>query len=612
MAQDISGQRQLGEAARLEDFFELSADPMCMASLSGFFLQVNTAFTTVLGYTREELLATSFLELVHPDDIASTKEELNKLEQGQTTFDFENRYRCKDGAWRWLSWRSRVVPSGCIVAVARDVTDEKNRVMLMEQVLNAAPAAMLLVDDSGIICTSNRYSDELFGYRPGELVGESVDMLVPEEHRGQHKMFRSMFIADPSTRAMGQGRALRAVRKDGVTIPVEIGIGPFENDTIKGVVLTVSDLHEREEYEQRLLEYERIVSQMPVGVLLGHFLDLDDPGSFHIDAVNPAGRSAMAFEGDFTGKTIRERFPSLLESGVAQTCLRAVKTNEIIDLGHIRYGDQGAREEIFDTKAVPIGNGKVALVYQYVTELVLYSERLEQRERDLSRSNRDLEHFAYAVSHDLREPLRMILSFTELLLESFDQELDPTQQRFYGFITEGGERMNELMTGLLEYSRVGRKKNELKPIDLKDVLLGARANLGVLIEETSATITHEGLGVVVGDAMQLMQVFQNLLSNAIKFRRDDAAPEIHVLGEVLDDEQVRVHVRDNGIGIDPKHIARIFQIFQRLHRREDYPGNGVGLALVQRIVERHGSRVEVDSVPGGGATFSFELQRSLS
>jgi len=610
MAQDITGEEHIGKFAQLENLFELSLDMMCVASLEGYFLRVNDAFTEVLGYTKAELLSRSFLDLVHPDDVASTQAELGYLGEGKVTFDFENRYQSKDGQWRWLSWRARVAPSGYVVAVARDITEEKNRVMLMEQALEAAPAAMLLVDDDGIIRTSNQYADALFGYDPGELVGQSVDILVPEEHRAHHATFRETFTRAPATRAMGQGRALSAVRKDGERIPLEIGIGPFDTDVMKGVVLSVSDLHEREEYEQRLLEYERIIEQMPIGILLGHFLDEDDPGSFLIDAVNPAGRDAMAFNEDFTGTTIRERFPVLLENGVAQTYLRAARGNEIIDLGHIRYADAGAKEEIFDTKAVPIGNYKLALVYQYVTDLVLYSERLEERERALSRSNRDLEHFAYAVSHDLREPLRMILSFTELLLDSFGQELDETQRHYYEFVTEGGKRMNELLMGLLEYSLVGRKENTLMTVGLERAMLASQANLGVLIEETGTSITHEGLCDVIGDEVQLMQVFQNLISNAIKFRRPDVAPEVHISAEVLKEKFVRVKVRDNGIGIAPEHTDRIFKIFQRLHRREDYPGNGVGLALVQRIIERHGGHVMVESEPGAGTTFSFTLERA--
>ena len=224
---------------------------------------------------------------------------------------------------------------------------------------------------------------------------------------------------------------------------------------------------------------------------------------------------------------------------------------------------------------------------------------------ELARSNAELEQFAYVASHDLQEPLRMVASFTQLLGKRYRGKLDRDADEFIGFAVDGANRMQRLINDLLAYSRVGTRGKPFKPVDSKVILGEATDNLTKAIEESGAVITQDALPLVMGDEVQLLQVFQNLIANAIKFHGPEP-PQIQVKTERRNHEWVFA-IQDNGIGIAPEHQKRIFAIFQRLHHRSEYPGTGIGLAICKKIVERHGGRIWVESQLAKGSTFYFSL-----
>jgi len=223
----------------------------------------------------------------------------------------------------------------------------------------------------------------------------------------------------------------------------------------------------------------------------------------------------------------------------------------------------------------------------------------------LYRSNRELEHFAHVISHDLKEPLRMINVYVQLLEKHYGGKLDSKAEGFMGYVVDGAQRMQNLIEDLLKISQVGTHSPDLRQVDLGKVLEAATLNLQVLIAETRAKITYQALPTVKAESTELIQVFQNLIANAIKFR-DRQPPSIHISADKCGGEWL-VQVSDNGIGIKPEFQEKIFVIFQRLHSKEEYPGTGVGLAICKKIVERHGGRIWVDSTLGKGATFHFTL-----
>jgi PAS domain S-box-containing protein len=231
---------------------------------------------------------------------------------------------------------------------------------------------------------------------------------------------------------------------------------------------------------------------------------------------------------------------------------------------------------------------------------------LMQQTQELARSNAELQQFAYIASHDLQEPLRMVTSYLQFLERRYKGSLDEDADDFIAFAVDGAKRMQAMISALLAYSRVGTRGKSFEPTDVSAILNNALANLVVTIEENDAMVTHDDLPTVMADDVQLTQLLQNLISNGIKFHRQDTRPEVHIGAKHAAGEWI-FSVHDNGIGIDPQYFERIFQIFQRLHTREEYEGTGIGLAMCQKIVERHGGRIWGESKPREGSTFYFTL-----
>ena len=254
-----------------------------------------------------------------------------------------------------------------------------------------------------------------------------------------------------------------------------------------------------------------------------------------------------------------------------------------------------------------IGNKITGLriAVQDISEMKRLSAELELRAAELTRSNADLEQFAYVASHDLQEPLRMVSSYLELLARRYAGRLDSDADEFIGFAVDGAHRMQALVNDLLAYSRVGTRGGTVETVDLQTIVDRAQANLEVAVEESGATITCGDMPIMVVDSNQLARLFQNLIGNAIKFS-GDKRPEIRVGAERGDGEWV-FSVCDNGIGIEARHVDRIFGVFQRLHARTEYAGTGIGLAMCKKTVEWHGGRIWVESIPGAGSTFSFTI-----
>lgn len=241
---------------------------------------------------------------------------------------------------------------------------------------------------------------------------------------------------------------------------------------------------------------------------------------------------------------------------------------------------------------------------QDVTELRFAEQSLQGLTKDLMRSNDELEQFAYVASHDLREPLRIIAGYLGILERRYGPQLPAEAHKFIGAAVEGAARMEQLISHMLEYSRVGTHAADLLPVESEEAFQTALRNLGLVIKETNAEITRGPLPVVVADRAQLVQLFQNFLGNALKFRR--GTPKIHVTATRRASDW-EFAIQDNGIGIEEKDFERVFELFQRLHSAQEYSGSGIGLAIAKKIVERHGGKVWVESKLGEGSTFRFTL-----
>jgi PAS domain S-box-containing protein len=345
---------------------------------------------------------------------------------------------------------------------------------LFHTIVESAPNGVVVVDQLGAVVLVNRETERMFGYTRQELIGQPIERLVPRRFQPGHAGVRENFFRNPQRRAMGAGRDLFGIHKNGTEIPVEIGLNPIETD--EGVLVLAS----------------------------------------------------------------------------------------VVDIGPRK-----------------------------------------KAEEELHRSNEELQRFAYVASHDLQEPLRTVASYVQLLARRYRDALDSDAADFIDFAVAGVTRMQKLIEDLLAFSRVGTHGAALVETDAEVTFQAALDNLHAALRDANAVITHDPLPIVLADPSQFEQLLTNLLGNALKFTAD--RPTAVHIGVTRDGRHWTFVVRDNGIGIDPQYFERIFVIFQRLHGRDEYQGTGVGLAICKKIVERHGGRLWVDSVPGEGASFSFTL-----
>jgi light-regulated signal transduction histidine kinase (bacteriophytochrome) len=235
------------------------------------------------------------------------------------------------------------------------------------------------------------------------------------------------------------------------------------------------------------------------------------------------------------------------------------------------------------------------------------SSRLEAQAAELRRSNHALEQFAYVISHDLQEPLRMVAAYTELLRAAYRGKLDDDADKYIDFASGGARRMQELINALLDYSRVTTRGKELTPVGLDSIVDEALLNLGLAVSESGAQVERTKLPVVLGDRAHLVRLVQNLVGNALKFHEPGQLPHVIIGGAPAAGRTFVMSIRDSGIGIEPRHHARIFEVFKRIHPKR-FAGTGIGLAVCQRIAERHGGAIRVESALGQGSTFLVTLR----
>lgn len=313
---------------------------------------------------------------------------------------------------------------------------------------------------------------------------------------------------------------------------------------------------------------------------------------------------------DLLGETDFAFFPQEEAESFAAQDRATLQSRQLYDIGEDQIHTRARGVRFLHTKKIPIfdasGEPQYLLgISEDITVQKQAREELRRTTEELKRSNRELEQFAYVASHDLQEPLRMVASYTQLLQRRYGAQLDETAREFMEFAADGAQRMQQFISDLLAYSRVGARAQSMQKVELSEIFAAAVTNLTVAIEESGAEVSSAPLPAVRGEPRQLTQLFQNLISNGLKFH-GDAPPRVRVSAE-RENGWWRLAVSDHGLGIEPEFFERIFVIFQRLHSREEYAGTGIGLAICQKIVEGHGGRIWVESTPGQGTTFYCTL-----
>jgi PAS domain S-box-containing protein len=461
--------------------------------------------------------------------------------------------------------------------------------------LEAAPDAMVVVNQGGTIVLLNVQAERQFGYRRDELLGQQVTTIIPEGFAERLVADALRSTADALAQQIGTGLELTALRKDGTEFPIELMLSPLRSPDGILVTAAIRDITTRKKAETHLAQmegrYRGLLEAAPDAMVV-----VNPAGTIvllNVQAERQFGYSRDELLGQQVTTIIPEGFAEQIGTGLELTALRKDGTEFPIEL-------------MLSPLQSPDGILVTAAIRDITTRKKADAHLLEKI-ADLNRSNEELGHFAYVASHDLQEPLRMVASYTQLLSRRYKGRLDADADEFFAFVVDGASRMQRLIQDLLAYSRVGTKGKELVPTSSEAALLQALSNLRSAIKEGGALVTHDPLPSVMADETQLIQLFQNLVGNAVKYKTS-GAPQVHIAATTAEN-RCTFSVADNGLGIDPQYFGKIFGMFQRLHKRDEFAGTGIGLAICKKIVERHGGRILVESEPGHGSTFRFDLAR---
>ncbi|WP_049896372.1 PAS domain S-box protein [Natrialba chahannaoensis] len=605
--------RSQGKLKKSQEAFNTLVDTITEYAIfqldeDGRVISWNEGARQTKGYKRNDILGQHFSVFYTDEERAANVPKRNlqiALETGSVE-DEGWRVR-KDGSQFWADVTITPVRDADgthqgFLKVTRDMTDRRNRERELEtelqRVFDRVSDALYAVDNEFRFTLVNDRAEELLGYPEADLLGERL-----------WDVFPSSAEIDEIWDAFHTARDEQVPTDYELYYPrlgfwVEANLYPSET----GISVYFRDVTDRKQREQELEEskqrYRTIAEYFPNGVVT--LFDHD------LEYTLAAGQG---FE------MIREEPSEIEGSNVADVW--NPETRETIKpiLRSALEGDEQSVEFCHDDRewilyAVPVTDSEGTVfagmtMAHDITERKENQRKLEETVAQLEESNNRLEQFAYAASHDLQEPLRMISSYLQLLERRYSEAFDEDGEEFLEYAIDGAERMRRMIDGLLAYSRVETRGDPLEPVDLDDVFANVREDLQLQIGETNAelTVTEDGLPRVQGDANQLRQVFQNLLENALEYSGNDQ-PRIHVDAESRFRDRRRewvISVHDEGIGIEPSDQERVFEVFERLHNLGEYPGTGIGLALCQRIVERHGGEMWLESEPGEWTTMSFTL-----
>ena len=498
------------------------------------------------------------------------------------------------------------------------------------KLLEAAPDGIVVINRLGQIVLSNLQTEKMFGYRREELLGQPVEILVPERFRRDHIRQRNDFFFMPRSRPMGSGLELFGRHKSGHEFPIEISLGLIETDDGLLVSGTIRDVAERREKVAQLRKaearYRTLVEEIPAVT----FLAALDEGLNEL-YVSPQIEKLLGFsQKEWLEDPVlwyKQLHPDDRERWhieFARTCATAKAFRSIYRFlardGHVVWvhgeakvfrDDDGRplflQGVAFDITGMKRAEEELKALNQTLEERVAErTAEAEERARELARSNDALEDFAGVTAHELKEPLRAMKSFSQLLARRYRGKLDNQADEYIDRVVNAGSRMEGLISALLDYARVGRQ-GRFTQVDCGQVFAAVCELLEAALHDSGASVTTEGIESVQVQAVEteLVLLFKNLLGNALKFRADRPT-QVHLRAQQQDGDWI-FSVRDNGIGIAPEYLGRLFRVGERLNSRTLYPGHGIGLATCKKIVERHGGRIWIESQPDQGSTFFFTL-----